>query len=269
MPVLVTGAEDGLGARVVERLRATGGEVRAWLDATVAGEERAVELRASGCKVAVGEPDDEGHLEAALAQVHTVAHCWGGPLHAVDAQLEAAATLASALLGAGVRRLVWVRELAADAANPYLAVLDEITRLVEALPIETVTLATALRHGADDALTRRLAGGWLAGADVDLDAPHAPVAVDDVAHAIELADRQRGGTRELHLRLGLVGPVRMTLGEYLARLARSPSAHPSSPGAGAPPPWVADWLSHPATDAADGDGWVATVARGALPPPGG
>jgi uncharacterized protein YbjT (DUF2867 family) len=268
MPVLVTGAEDGLGARVVERLRASGGEVRAWLDATVAGDARAAQLRAQGCKVALGEPDDEGHLEAALAQVHTVAHCWGGPLRDVDAQLDAAATLASALLGAGVRRLVWVRELAVGPTNPYLAVQDEIARLVDALPIETVTLATALRYGADDPLTRRLIAGWLSGTGVDPDAPHAPVALDDVAHAIEVADRQRGGTGELHIRLGLVGPQAMTLRRYLARIgapdpATGPEVDRSVPG------WVADWLSRPAARAADGDGTITTVARGAVALPAG
>lgn len=268
MPVLVTGAEDGLGACVVQRLRASGGEVRAWLDATVAGDERAGQLRALGCKVAVGEPHDEGHLEAALAQVHTVAHCWGGPLRDVDAQLDAAATLASALLGAGVRRLVWVRELAVGAANPYLAVQDEIARLVEDLPLETVTLVTGLRHGARDPLTRRLAAGWLSGTDVDLDAPHAPVALDDVAHAVEVADRQRGGTGELHIHLGLVGPQPMTLGGFLARIG-APDPR-TAPRADRPAPgWLVDWLSRPAADAADGGGTVTTVARGAVAPPAG
>ena len=266
MPVLVTGAEDGLGARVVERLRASGGEVRAWLDATAVGDHRAAQLRALGCKVALGEPDDEGHLEAALAQVHTVAHCWGGPLHDVDGQLEAAATLASALLGAGVRRLVWVRELAAGPTNPYLVVQDQIAQLVESLPAETVTLATALRHGAGDPLTRRLAAGWLSGTDVDLDAPHAPVALDDVAHAVEIADRQRGGTRELHIRLSLVGPQAMTLGDYLTRIgAPDPAAGPAGPagpaGIGTAPGWVADWLSRPAVSAVA----RGTVARGVVP----
>lgn len=261
MPVLVTGAEDGLGAHVIDQLRGSGGEVRAYLDATVAGDDEARALRTRGCKVALGEPDDEGHLEAALAQVHTVAHCWGGPLREPTAQVAAAATLASALLGAGVRRLVWVRELAAGAGNRYLAALDEVGRLFEELPIETVVLATALRHGDGDALTDRLASGWLTGSGADPATPHAPVHIADVAQAVGVADRQRGVAGELHLRLGVVGPDAMPLAQFLRRIRAS--AQGAGAGAGEPPSWVVDWLSRPAADASASSGLVDTVARGA------
>ena len=267
MPVMVTGAEQGLGAAVTDQLLASGGEVRAFLDATEVGADASAALRERGCKVAVGELDDEGHLEAALAQVHTVAHCVGGPLQEPIAQVANAATLASALLGAGVRRLVWVRELAVDAANRYLAALDEIGALFEDLPVETVTLATALRYGPADRFTRRLASGWVPATDVDLGTPHAPIHVDDVARAVVAADRQRGAVADLHMRLGLVGPETMPRGVLLGRLG-APAAPDGVPSGDAPPAWVADWLSHPAGAPPDGPAPM-TVARGAthLPSP--
>lgn len=259
MPVLVTGAEDGLGARVVEQLRMSGGEIRAYLDGNVVTTDAAASLRSTGCKVAVGELDDEGHLEAALAQVHTVAHCWGGPLHDLDAQLEAAGTVASALLGAGVRRLVWVRELAVDSANPYLARLAEIGALFEDLPVETITLATSLRHGPTDQLTTRLAEGWLSGSGADAAAVHAPIDLEDVARAVAVADRRRDPSGELHLRLGLRGPEQMPLHEFLHRIgAPELTAHVPD---GRPPRWLVDWLSQPGT--AGATELVDTVARGA------
>ena len=245
MPVMVTGADDALGAAVADQLLASGGEVRAFLDATTVDDDTAAVLRTRGCKVALGELDDEGHLEAALAQVHTVAHCGVGPLEDPEVLVPNAATLASALLGAGVRRLVWVRDLAVDGSNPYLTAQHEIGTLFADLPVETVTLATAVRHGPGDRLTRLLAAGWVQTADVDLETPHAPIHVDDVARAVVAADRQRGAVADLHMRLALVGPETMLLRDVLARL-RAPGAPAASPPAGSAPPWIADWLSHPA-----------------------
>lgn len=260
MPVLVTGGDSGLGTRVLDHLRASGGEVRAYLDATEVGDTEAAALRSQGYKVAVGEVDDEGHLEAALEQVHTVAHCWGGPLRPLEDQIEAAAVLASAMLGAGVRRLVWVRELAADGHNPYLQTLDQIGLLFDDLPMETVTMLTALRYGAGDPFTERLERGWLSGSTADPSTLHAPVALDDVAHAVAVADRQRGGVHEIHVRLALVGPAQVTLADFLRRLG-APDLDGPTPAA-PPPGWVVDWLSKPAIDvAATDDG--TTVVQGA------
>ena len=276
MPVLVTGAEDALGRAVVDQLRTSGGEVRAYLDATVAAETDANELRAAGCKVALGELDDEGHLEAVLAQTHTVAHCWGGPLRDADDQLAAAATVASAALGAGVRRLVWIRELATGTDNAFLATLGQIDELFGDLPIETVTLATAVRHGRHDALTQRLADGWLADSGVDLAAVHAPIGIADVARAVAVADRQRGALSELRVRMVLIGPERMTLGTFLRRLRLAASTLSDRDGAGTaqdatePPAWLVDWLSRPAVEPPDAADAATVVARGTtrLPPPG-
>ncbi|HSK95686.1 MAG TPA: NmrA family NAD(P)-binding protein [Euzebyales bacterium] len=260
MPVLVTGAPSQLGDRVIDHLRSSGGEVRAYLDATVATDDDAARLRAAGCKVALGELDDEGRLERALEQVHTVAHCWTGPLHDPAAQVEVAATVGSALLGASVRRLIWVRELAHDGRNPYLAAHAEIGELFHALPLQTVMLATGLRVGSDDRFTDRLRAGWLSGTAVVADALHAPVHIDDVARAVAVADRQRGSGHELHAQLALVGPERITLETFLRRLGAPPLAAPRPPELAPPADWVVDWLSRPASDDTVGDGM--TLAHG-------
>lgn len=245
MPVLVTGAESRLGAGVIEQLRATGGELRAYLDATVATDDDAARLRAEGCKVAVGELDDEGHLEAACEQVHTVAHCWTGPLHDPGEQVEVAATLGSALLGAGVRRLIWVGELVGDDRNSYLAANAEIHALFTALPLETVTLSTAVRYGDGDAFTARLRAGWLCGTAVDPAAVHAPIHLDDVVRAVVVADRQRGARRELHLQLALLGPHEHTLADFLGQLGAPPLDTPRPSELDQPEEWLVDWLSRP------------------------
>lgn len=259
MPVLITGAETSLGARVIEHLRPTRGELRAYLDATVATDDDAGRLRSAGCKVAVGELDDEGRLESALEQVHTVAHCWTGPLHDPQSQVEVAATLSSAMLGAGVQRLIWVCELGGDTGNPYLAAMSEIRELFDTLPVETVTLPTAVRYGTGDGFTDRLRQGWLSGSGADPTATHAPINLADVARAVGVADRQRGSRRELHVELTLVGPEEHTLAEFLDRLGAPALDAPPPSGMSPPEPWLVDWLSRPAHQLADG---AATVARG-------
>jgi uncharacterized protein YbjT (DUF2867 family) len=263
MPVLVTGAESGLGRHVVDRLLPLGGEVRAFVDATVATDDDVLALRARGCKVAVGELDDEGHLESAMTQAHTVVHCWGGPLHAPEDQVDVAATLASAVLGAGLRRLIWVRELVGGGPNDYLSAQAEVTDVFEAVPCETVAVATAVRYGDDDRFTARLRRGWLSGSGVDPGAMHAPVHLDDVAGAMALADRARGVPGEAHLRLGLVGPETMVLSEFVRRLG-APALDARRP-AGVPPPpgWLVDWLSRDAVGDTGPDGAPSAVARAA------
>jgi uncharacterized protein YbjT (DUF2867 family) len=268
MPVLVTGAESRLGAGVLDLLRSTGGELRAYVDATVATDEDTARLRAAGCKVALGELDDEGHLEAALEQVHTVAHCWTGPLYDPGQQVEVAAVLGSALLGAGARRLIWVRELARDEANPYLAAAAEIRDLFHALPVETVTFSTAVRYGGGDDFTTLLRAGWLCDTAVDPEADHAPIHVDDVARAIAAADRHRGSSGELHTELALVGPERHTLRGFLAQLGAPSLGMPRPPDLDPPEDWLVDWLSRPASEDAIAGHDTLTVARGAEHLPG-
>jgi uncharacterized protein YbjT (DUF2867 family) len=201
--------------------------------------------------------------------VHTVAHCWTGPLHDPGQQVEVAAVLSSALLGAGVRRLVWVRELARDETNPYLAAAAEIKDLFHGLPLETVTFSTAVRYADDDDdFTTLLRAGWLCGTDVDPEAAHAPIHVDDVARAIAAADRQRGSSGEVHLELALVGPERHTLRGFLAQLGAPSLSAPRPNDLDPPAGWLVDWLSRPASEDVIASDDALTVAHGADRLPG-
>ena len=214
--MLVTGAETALGRAAVRALRRTGGEVRVYLDAEVAGD--AEDFRRLGCKTAVGTLDDEGRLELALEQVHTVVHCWGGPLTAPDDELDGLAGVLSAALGAGCRRLVWASHLGADDPGgvAYLQACADAEALLADATLESIVVRRALTYGPGDELTRRLA----AGAAVRPEACHAPLAVADLAAALAQADAlDRSATRnDLALVIELVGPQVRTLAEVVTAL---------------------------------------------------
>jgi hypothetical protein len=96
MPVLVTGAEHALGRAAVAALHRSGGEVRAYLDPLAAPDGTIDRLRAAGAKVARGTLDDEGFLETALEQVHSVVHTAADVLTGPDAVLDDVASVLSA-----------------------------------------------------------------------------------------------------------------------------------------------------------------------------
>ncbi|MDP8977732.1 MAG: NAD(P)H-binding protein, partial [Actinomycetota bacterium] len=201
MPVLVTGAETAAGPPVVRELLRAGGEVRAFLPAGAPADD----LRRAGCKVAVGDPDDESRLELALEQAHTVVHVGRGPLDDPAATLDALAGVVSAAIGAGCRRLVWTSHLGAErpGSNAYLRACAEGEALLADAPLETVVIRCALRFGAGDPLTRLLASGEaFTGPDVET-ARHAPLFADDLARAVAAIDSARsraaGGQRVLRL----------------------------------------------------------------------
>jgi uncharacterized protein YbjT (DUF2867 family) len=224
MPVLVTGAETGLGRATVRALAGAGGEVRAYLDAEVAGDEEAAELRRWGCKTALGTIDDEGRLELALEQVHTVVHCWGGPLTGPGAELDGVAGALSAALGAGCRRFVWASHLGADdpAGVAYLAACAEAEALLADATLESIVLRRSLTYGEDDELTRRLAGSA-----VRPDALHAPLALGDLAGAIARADLLRS-VREVNVVVELGGPETLTFAEIAAALGAGKAPLPAT-----------------------------------------
>ena len=249
MPVLVTGAEGAVGAATVRGFLRGAGEVRVYLDAERSGDEDAERFRAMGCKVALGTLDDEALLETAMEQVHSVVHLAWGPLDDPEEQLDALATVAAAAMGAQVSRLLWTTELAAaePAGSAYLEALAEAAGIVTSLPMETIVFRCALRYGRADPFTALLAGAtWQNGAD--LSAPHAPLFLDDLAGALVTADNQRRSA-DLRLEVELVGPQRVTLGDFVRRLqdALGDEGAPAAP----PPAWMADWLSRGATGGPD------------------
>lgn len=272
MPVLVTGVEEALGATIARTLLAGGGEVRVWLDAERCGDDDARAWRARGAKAGLGELTDEGRLEAGLEQVHTVVHAAGGPLTDAGRGTEHLATVVSALLGAGSRRLIWVTDLASrsstgaadpDGGGPYVAALRERAALVEVLPIDVVVVRTGLRWGAHDGLT-----AWLAarGDDLGVSAAHAPVWIPDVAATVAAADAQRGSGAAVRMDVELVGPDTLTAEQLAARLA---DAARVSRAVATRPPHVDDgvlraWLRVPAVGSDAALGRQGTDVAGGL-----
>lgn len=223
MPVLVTGAEAGLGRLTARALLGAGGEVRVYLDSEVVGDDEAAAFRAMGCKTAIGEIDDEGRLEAALEQVHTVVHCWGGPLTPPEEELDGVAGVLSAALGAGCRRIIWPSHLGADGPGDvaYLQACADAEELLADSTLESIVVRRALTYGPDDELTRRLAADG--GRSVRQDALQAPLLADDLANLIvraDLANRDVLRT-DLALVLELAGPEVMPFARLVRALQRS------------------------------------------------
>ncbi|MFA9430341.1 SDR family oxidoreductase [Egicoccus sp. AB-alg2] len=211
MPVLVTGAHRPLPRRIALRLLREGGEVRAFAD----GDTSA--LRTAGAFVATGTPDDEGRLEAALAEVHTVVHVGGGLLgRDADRDVAAAEVMTRAATNAGVRRIIVLSlpGAAPQADEPYRRARGRIEELVEHAPSPSIALRVSLLDtpAVRDALATAGLGPR------HLDTPVAPVAVDDLVELVAAFDRARSRAGTGHLVVGADGPVRLSLGEWLDRV---------------------------------------------------
>lgn len=217
MPVLVTGAEAGVGRAVVPRLLRGGGEVRVYLDGQITPDGVIAAYRGWGAKVARGVVRDEGRLELALEQVHTVVHTGGGPIEGPATVLDDVASVVSAALGAGCRRVIWPSHLGAEDPrdDPYLCACAEAEALLADCPLETVVVRRALTYGPHDPLTALLAGG-VEGAERR--ARHAPLYLDDLAAVVEAADADRGGGGPRHMVVQIAGPEVMELGRFVDRL---------------------------------------------------
>lgn len=220
MPVLVTSAETGTGRAVVRLLLRTGGEVRAYLEPGDGQEPLVDAYRRYGVKVARGALADEGWLEAAMEQAHTVVHTGGGPLDEPDVVVDEVASVTSAALGAGCRRVVWASYLQADdpGTDAYLTACSEAEALLAEAPLESVVIRRALTYGPHDRLTRVLATG---AADPRPDARHAPLFVGDLAAALVAADADRGPTGARHVVVELAGPEVVELSRLVTELAPS------------------------------------------------
>jgi uncharacterized protein YbjT (DUF2867 family) len=211
MPVLVTGAHRPLARRIAAALLEDGGEVRAHASGDVGV------LRAAGAIVASGTGDDEGHLEAALAQVHTVVHVGRGLLApAPEVLVSEAAVLARAATGAGVRRIVALSVPGAGvgADDPLRAAMGEVERTLATAPVPTVAVRTSL---VDTPATRdALATAGLS--PEEREAPVAPVRVEDVVALVVAFDRLRSSAATGHATFRADGPTVLTLGAYLERV---------------------------------------------------
>ena len=215
MPVLVTAPDQSLSRRVATRLLDEGGEVR------VFGSADTSSLRARGAFVATGDPDDEGRLEAALEQVHTVVHVepvrWDvGPTQLV----ERARVVATAATNAGVERVITVSlpGAGAEAEDAQRRAAGEAERLLAEVPCPTVVIRSSLVDAPDlrDALAT-------AGLDRELLATEvAPVREADLAEMVVAFDRARSRSSRGRLLVSADGPVRLSLGEYLQSVGVAP-----------------------------------------------
>ena len=211
MPVLVAPADIGLGPALVTRLLADGGEVRAYCS----GEGARAPLRQAGAIIADGDLDDEGHLEAAMEQVHTVVDLSGGPLAASAEAIDVAGrTVLRAASQAGVRRLV---RLSVPGADP--AAGDELRRvegeLEEALR-DAAPPTVVVRPSVVDSARMRDALRSVATAEHH-DTEVAPVQPDDLIEALAILDAVRSHAHTGHVVFHAEGD-RMTLGSYLDRV---------------------------------------------------
>jgi uncharacterized protein YbjT (DUF2867 family) len=217
VPVLITGAETAEGRAAARRFLRGGGEVRVFVhpDAIEAAEA----FRTRGCKVARGTLDDEGHLETAAEQVHTIVHLGGGPMTDPDTVIEDAATVLSAAIGAGCRRLIWASHIGADRpdGNPYLEACAETESLLGDAPLETIIVRRALTYGPGDPLTTALGAGALPREAEE--STHQPLYVDDLALVLVQADHVRGTVEDLSIEVTLTGPTEVLLGGFADLLA--------------------------------------------------
>lgn len=198
MPVLVVPADTALGVPLVEALRRDGAEVRAY--ATGAGDVRA--LRAVGAFVAVGDLDDEGRLDAAMTDAHTVVALHADPLVASEDALATHLHVAlTAAHKAGVARLVVRSVPGADVGeDPLRRACASVEERLADLPLPTVVVRTSL---VDTTALRDALASQPPPEDVDV----GPLAVGDVVDALVALDAARG-TRVGHATFRLQGPAR-------------------------------------------------------------
>ncbi len=211
MPVLVTSAHRPLARRIAARLLEEGGEVRATADGDVSA------LRAGGAFIATATPDDEGRLEAALADVHTLIHIGGG-LATPDPEriVTDAEVVTRAAAGAGIRRLIALSLPGAspDAGDPLRRAKGRAEATLAELPCPTIVLRAGLLDTPwlrDTLLTAGFAPALLT-------TPVRPVRVEDLVELVVAFDRARASSREGHLVVAADGPWTTSIAGYLDRV---------------------------------------------------
>lgn len=209
MPVLVTAPSGEVGQGLVARLAATGGQVRAY------GPELAVsELRRLGVVCAQGSLLDEGHLETAMEQAHTVVHLGFDPLTDDPEQMvEEAATMVTAAIGARVRRIIAVTVPVGPPAwdDPLRRAAADVEELIAGAACPTVVVRPSL---VDTGRLRHALARTPLASDA-LDAIIAPVDPDDVAALLFQLDERRDVLDSDHAVLSADGPESMMLRAYL------------------------------------------------------
>ena len=208
MPVLVTNADLQPGLEVALAIAKLGGEVRAY----VGGSGDVARLRQAGVFVSVGTPDDEGRIESAMEQVHTVIHI-EDPTVAASAEIWAsrAATVLRAATGAGVLRIIArsVPGAGAAAADPLHAAAGawELALAGGAVPSVVVRVALVDTDEVRDGLASTVSAAMR-------DTTVAPVSVEAFVEAVAALDDVRSTATTGHAVLHAEG-VRQTLAAHL------------------------------------------------------
>ena len=210
--MLVTSADRALGGLVVRRILREGGEVRAY--GSPGGDMQM--LKAAGAVIAVGDTDDGGLLEAALAEVHTVIHPVTGLLAAsVHEVMASTQVMIAAAVAAGVKRIVVLSLPGASVTSEeqLRQAHGRLEAVLRATPLPTVALRVGLTDspGMRDALASlRLR------ADLD-DHAVAPIRTDDLVELLAAIDSLRSTVREGHAVLQALGAEPLTIGQYRER----------------------------------------------------
>lgn len=109
MPVIVVGADTGLGRRITDALLEPNREVRVF----VSDESQAERLRQSGAKVALGDVSDDSHIEGAAMRCFSailVTEAANDDRERSFADSESKVLEAWAKGVAGVQRVIWVHD---------------------------------------------------------------------------------------------------------------------------------------------------------------
>lgn len=168
------------------------------------------DFRHQGAFVSVGTWDDEGKLEAALTEVHTLVFIPHGLAAPASASHAAARVAARAATQAGVQRVLMVSALgAADSTEPYRESLHAAEQALSAVPAQTLILRTNL------VATPRLIDAVLTG-DLDAvsDVDVAPVSMRDIAALVAAYDQARSDRNDGTLVVRCDGATTLPLGVY-------------------------------------------------------
>ena len=223
MPVVVTGANGGVGRTLIPLLAARG-EVRA----VVRSRASASSIEGAGAKVGVCDLEDTPTLALIMDAAHTVIHLAGGLDLPDDAAYECAnfGTVRDALeaaVEAQVVRFILVSYPGASprATNAYLRAKGMAEEAVVGSPLEAVIIRATHVHGPGQRWTEEMRAAATQPVAAAIVGPGtqrvAPVDVGDVAATLAAADDRTGA---LQGTFGLGGPDVMTVDDVVDRLAR-------------------------------------------------
>lgn len=224
--ILITGATGFVGQRLVARLAAAGHEVCCLV--RPARKERRLPQDVS-VRIAAGDVAYPPALRVALHNCHAIVHL--AALQVQDGQrtfeavnYKGALNLIEAAHDAGVRRLIYLSHIGADAASayPYLRSKGQAQDAIRTSGLDYTIVCSSILYGQDDAWLNNMAMvlksvPWAFPVVGDGQARFQPLWVEDLVTCLEqcLANPATIGQT-----LAVGGPEYMTLDEIVDTLAR-------------------------------------------------